>query len=170
MMSKICPEPPGRKGLTLLKCFPKFLADWLNEAASQASAQALKDAIGKSEGASVAFKALAKTGQTAKVIAQVAREESPCPVVAHSGLFEQARHTSTFGVRRTVVRRRLTSAFDPKRTFTSPLLKRRYRINLGSILNMMLLAVGLPSSGARSEGQTRCPPPALRLSEGCHWC
>lgn len=28
------------------------------------------------------------------------------------------------------MRRRLTSAFDPKRTFTSPLLKRRYRINL----------------------------------------
>jgi len=49
--------------------------DWLDMAASQASAQALKDAIGKSEGASVAFKTLARTGQTAEVIAQVAREE-----------------------------------------------------------------------------------------------
>ena len=50
-------------------------ADWLHEAASQASAQALKDAIGKCEGANVAFKALAQTGQTAETIAQVAQEE-----------------------------------------------------------------------------------------------
>ena len=50
-------------------------ANWLQEAASRAAAQALKDAIGKSEGANVAFKALARTGQTAEAIAQVAREE-----------------------------------------------------------------------------------------------
>jgi nucleotide-binding universal stress UspA family protein len=50
-------------------------ADWLHEAASQASTQALKDAIGKCEGASVAFKTLASTGQTAETIAHVAREE-----------------------------------------------------------------------------------------------
>jgi len=50
-------------------------ANWLQDAASRAAAQALKDAIGKSEGASVAFKALARTGQTAEAIAQVAREE-----------------------------------------------------------------------------------------------
>jgi nucleotide-binding universal stress UspA family protein len=49
--------------------------NWLNEAASQASAEALKDAIGKSDGARVAFKALTRTGQTAEAIAQVAREE-----------------------------------------------------------------------------------------------
>ena len=49
--------------------------NWLYEAASQASAQALKDATAKSEGASVAFKVLARTGHTAETIAQVAREE-----------------------------------------------------------------------------------------------
>jgi nucleotide-binding universal stress UspA family protein len=49
--------------------------DWLDVAASQASAQALKDAVGKSEGASVAFKTLTRTGQTAETIAQVAHEE-----------------------------------------------------------------------------------------------
>jgi nucleotide-binding universal stress UspA family protein len=35
----------------------------------------LKDAIGKCEGASVVFKTLTKSGQTAAAIAQVAREE-----------------------------------------------------------------------------------------------
>jgi nucleotide-binding universal stress UspA family protein len=50
-------------------------ANWLQEAASRAAAQALKDAIGKSEGANVAFKALARTGETAEAIAHVAREE-----------------------------------------------------------------------------------------------
>jgi nucleotide-binding universal stress UspA family protein len=49
--------------------------DWLHEAASQASAKALKDAIGKSEDAGVAFKTLVRTGQTAEAIAHVAREE-----------------------------------------------------------------------------------------------
>jgi nucleotide-binding universal stress UspA family protein len=49
--------------------------DWLQEAASQASAKALKDAIGKCEGASIVFKTLSKSGQTAAAIAQVAREE-----------------------------------------------------------------------------------------------
>ena len=49
--------------------------NWLQEAASQASAKALKDAIGKSEGASVTFETLVRTGQTAEAIARVAREE-----------------------------------------------------------------------------------------------
>ena len=49
--------------------------NWLHEAGSQASAKALKDAIGKSEDASIAFKTLVRAGQTAKAIAQVAREE-----------------------------------------------------------------------------------------------
>jgi len=50
-------------------------ASGLPEAAARASDQALKDAIGKSEGANVAFEALARTGHTAEAIAQVAREE-----------------------------------------------------------------------------------------------
>jgi len=50
-------------------------ADWLHEAASQASGKALRDAIEKCEGASVAFKAVASTGQTAEMIAQAVREE-----------------------------------------------------------------------------------------------
>ena len=50
-------------------------ADWLHEATSQVSGQALKDAIGKCDSASVAFKTLASTGQTAETIARLAREE-----------------------------------------------------------------------------------------------
>ena len=49
--------------------------DWLQETVSQASAKALKDATGKCEGASVTFKTLTRTGQTAETIAQVARAE-----------------------------------------------------------------------------------------------
>ena len=49
--------------------------DWLGDAASQASGQALNGAVKKCEGASVAFKVIARVGQTAKTIAQVAREE-----------------------------------------------------------------------------------------------
>ncbi len=46
-----------------------------HEAGSQASAKALKDAIGKSEAAGVTFKTLVRTGQTAEAIAQVARDQ-----------------------------------------------------------------------------------------------
>jgi len=46
--------------------------EWLQEAAST---KALKDAIGKCEGASVAFKTLTRTGQTAQRIALVAHKE-----------------------------------------------------------------------------------------------
>ena len=49
--------------------------EWLQEAASHASTKALKDAIGKCEGASVAFKTLTRTGQTAQTIALVAHKE-----------------------------------------------------------------------------------------------
>jgi nucleotide-binding universal stress UspA family protein len=49
--------------------------EWLQEAASQASTKALKDAIGKCEGAGVAFETLTRTGQTAETIALVADEE-----------------------------------------------------------------------------------------------
>ena len=51
------------------------VTDWVQEAASQASAEALKDGIGKCEGASVVFKTLTKSGQTAETIAQVAHEQ-----------------------------------------------------------------------------------------------
>ena len=49
--------------------------DWLQEAVSQTSAKALKDATGKCDGASVTFKTLTRTGQTAETIVQVARGE-----------------------------------------------------------------------------------------------
>ena len=49
-------------------------SDW-QEAASQASAKALKEAIGKAEVAGVAFKNIVRTGQTAEAIAQAARDE-----------------------------------------------------------------------------------------------
>jgi nucleotide-binding universal stress UspA family protein len=49
-------------------------SDW-QEAASQASAKALKEAIGKAEAAGVAFKKMVRTGQTAEAIAQAARDE-----------------------------------------------------------------------------------------------
>ena len=64
-------------------------ANWLHEAALQASAQALKDAKGKCEGASVAFKMLARPGQTAETIAQVAREEDVGHIV--TGLAHTSR-------------------------------------------------------------------------------
>jgi hypothetical protein len=43
--------------------------DW-QEAASQAAAKALKDAIAKSEAAGVGFKTIIRTGQAAETIAQ----------------------------------------------------------------------------------------------------
>ena len=48
--------------------------DW-QETASQASAKALKEAVGKSEAAGIVFKTLVRTGQAAEAIAQVTREE-----------------------------------------------------------------------------------------------
>jgi nucleotide-binding universal stress UspA family protein len=47
----------------------------LEEAASQASASALGEAVEKSEAAGAVFKTLVRTGQAAETIAQVAREE-----------------------------------------------------------------------------------------------
>ena len=49
-------------------------SDW-EETASQASAKALKEAVGKSEAAGIVFKTLVRTGQPAEAIALVAREE-----------------------------------------------------------------------------------------------
>jgi len=48
--------------------------DW-QEAASQASAKALKEAIGKAEAAGIAFSRIVRTGQTAEAIAQAAHDE-----------------------------------------------------------------------------------------------
>ena len=48
--------------------------DW-QDAASQASAKALKEAVGKAEAAGIAFKNIVRTGQTAETIAQAARDE-----------------------------------------------------------------------------------------------
>src|SRR6188472_3318744 len=48
--------------------------DW-QDRASQASANALKDAIAKSEAATVGFETLSRAGQPAEAIAQVARDK-----------------------------------------------------------------------------------------------
>jgi len=48
--------------------------DW-QDRASQASANALKDAIAKSEAANVGFETLSRAGQPAEAIAQVARDK-----------------------------------------------------------------------------------------------
>ena len=48
--------------------------DW-QERASQSSANALKDAIAKSEAANVGFETLSRAGQPAEAIAQVARDK-----------------------------------------------------------------------------------------------
>jgi len=45
------------------------------ETASQAAANALKEAVGKSEAAGLVFETFVKTGQAAEAIAQVAREQ-----------------------------------------------------------------------------------------------
>ena len=47
----------------------------VQELASERSAQALKDATERCEASSADFKALVRTGQTAKAIAQIAQEE-----------------------------------------------------------------------------------------------
>jgi len=49
-------------------------SDW-QDAASQASAKALKEAVGKAEAAGIAFKSIVRTGQTAEAIAQAAHDE-----------------------------------------------------------------------------------------------
>jgi nucleotide-binding universal stress UspA family protein len=54
---------------------------WLEEAASQASTKALKDAIGKCEGGNVAFQTLTAAGQPAETIADVARNEGVNQIV-----------------------------------------------------------------------------------------
>ena len=57
------------------------IPDFLSNAASQASAQALNDAVRKCEEAHIAFKTIARAGPVAVTIAQVAREESVGQIV-----------------------------------------------------------------------------------------
>src|SRR5262245_18939760 len=49
-------------------------SDW-QEAASEASTKALKEAVGKAEADGIAFKRLVRTGQTAEAIARTAHDE-----------------------------------------------------------------------------------------------
>ncbi len=49
--------------------------DWFQDVASRASDEALKQALSKCKGANVSFKPMAKTGQVAKTIVEVAGEE-----------------------------------------------------------------------------------------------
>lgn len=66
-------------------------AGWLDEATSQASAEAMNDAISKCDSAGVSFKAHSRTGQTAETIKQVATEEDVGHIVMGSrglGSFE----------------------------------------------------------------------------------
>ena len=57
------------------------IPDFISNAASQASAQALHGAIEKCKGSNIAFKAIARPGQVAVKIAQIAREESVGQIV-----------------------------------------------------------------------------------------
>jgi nucleotide-binding universal stress UspA family protein len=54
---------------------------WLEEAASQSSAKALKDAIRKCEGGGVVFETLTGAGQPAETIADVARKDGADQIV-----------------------------------------------------------------------------------------
>ena len=49
-------------------------SDW-QDSVSQASAKALKEAVGKAEAAGIGFKSIVRTGQTAETIAQAAHDE-----------------------------------------------------------------------------------------------
>src|SRR5262249_11598455 len=55
-------------------------SDW-QEAASQASAKALKEATGKAEAAGINFKSIVRSGQTAEAIAQAAHDEGVGDIV-----------------------------------------------------------------------------------------
>ena len=55
--------------------------EWLQDAASQASAHALNGALSKCKAAGIEFKSIARTGRVAKTIAEVASEESVDQIV-----------------------------------------------------------------------------------------
>ena len=56
--------------------------DW-QDAASQASAKALKEAVGKAEAAGIAFKNIVRTGQTAETIAGSVAAQTRLALAAH---------------------------------------------------------------------------------------
>ena len=55
--------------------------DWFQDVASKASTNALNSALGKCKAANISFKPIARTGQVAKTIAEVAREEGVNQIV-----------------------------------------------------------------------------------------
>ncbi len=55
--------------------------DWFQDVASKASTNALDSALSKCKATNIAFKPLARTGQVAKAIAEVAREEGVNQIV-----------------------------------------------------------------------------------------
>ncbi|HEY8275736.1 MAG TPA: universal stress protein [Methyloceanibacter sp.] len=55
--------------------------DWFQDVASKASDEALKGALSKCKALNIAFKSMARAGQVAKTIADVAREESVGQIV-----------------------------------------------------------------------------------------
>ena len=55
--------------------------DWFQDVASQASVNALNSALSKCKAANISFKQVARTGQVAKTIAEVAREEGVNQIV-----------------------------------------------------------------------------------------
>ena len=55
--------------------------DWFQDVASKASEEALKGALSKCKGANIAFKPMARAGQVARTIADVAREEGVGQIV-----------------------------------------------------------------------------------------
>lgn len=57
------------------------IPDFVSNAASQASTQALHDAVRKCESSRIAFKSIAKAGPVAVTIAAIAREESVGQIV-----------------------------------------------------------------------------------------
>jgi nucleotide-binding universal stress UspA family protein len=61
--------------IDLAGAFDETATDWIQEAASQASAKALKGAIAKCRSANYVFETLTSSGQTAETIAEVARKE-----------------------------------------------------------------------------------------------
>ena len=55
--------------------------DWFQEVASKASEEALNGALSRCKGANISFKPLARAGQVAKTIVDVAREEGVDQIV-----------------------------------------------------------------------------------------
>jgi nucleotide-binding universal stress UspA family protein len=57
------------------------IPDYFSDAVSQASAEALNDAVTKCEGSQIAFKTIARPGRIAATIAEIARQEGVGQIV-----------------------------------------------------------------------------------------